>query len=432
MQLKDKRRKRAGLAAATVGLLGASQPVAHAGEVGAAPAETRPWEFDTAVLLYSESDGRVQAIEPVISAGKELSGDRRLNLKLAIDSLTGASPNGATPASTPQTFSAPSGGSHQYTAAPGEQPLDDSFKDTRVAASAEYQLPVGAAGRLSLGGNLSNEYDYMSAAASARYSLDLNQHNTTLSAGLGLEMDQASPVGGTPVPLADIAAEPRLADAKQDKTVVDLILGVSQVLSPVSVVQLNYSLSSSSGYHTDPYKILSVVDPDGEPLSYVYEERPDQRLRHSVYTRYKRSVAERDVLDVSARVMTDDWGVNSLTVDGQYRWNFSETRYLEPHLRWYHQEAADFYRVALFDGEQDTLAEASADPRLGTFDGITVGLKYGQTLKSGNQWSARLEYYQQTPQAEGVPAAAAAGLSKFDLEPAFSAVMATFGYRFKW
>lgn len=430
MQLKNVRRTRASLAAATLGLLGATP--APAAEAPEPAARSQPWEFDTALLLYSESDGRVQAAEPVIAAGKPLDGDRRVDFRLVLDSLTGASPNGAAPASTPQTFSAPSGGSHEYTAAPGEHPLDDSFRDTRVALSGEYTRPLGSSSRLGLGASMSKEYDFLSAGASARYSLDLNQHNTTLSAGLGVELDQVNPVGGTPVPLADIAGEPRQDSAQQDKRVVDVMVGVSQVLDPRSVVQFNYSIGSVSGYQTDPYKILSVVGADGEPVRYVYEERPDGRLRHAVYGRYKRSLWDRDVLDVSARAMTDDWGVKSLTFDSSYRWNFGETRYLEPHLRWYHQDAADFYRVALFDGEENSVTEASADPRLGTFDGVTLGLKYGQTLRSGNQWSARFEYYAQTPSATGVPAAAAAGLSKFDLEPGFSAVIATFGYRFKW
>lgn len=430
MQLKPTFRSRASLAAATLGLLGPAP--ASAAEPAEPPAASQPWEFDTAVLLYSESDGRVQAVEPVVSAGKPLGDDRRVDLKLVLDSLTGASPNGATPASTPQTFSAPSGGSHEYTAAPGEHPLDDSFKDTRVAISGGYTRPLGVSSRLGIGGNVSKEYDFLSAGASARYSLDLNQHNTTLSAGLGVELDQVNPVGGTPVPLADIAGEPRQDSDSQDKRVVDVMVGVSQVLDPYSVVQFNYSLGSVSGYQTDPYKILSVVGADGEPVRYVYEQRPDGRLRHAVFGRYKRALWDRDVLDVSARVMTDDWGVGSLTFDTLYRWNFGETRYLEPHLRWYRQDAADFYRVALFDGEESTLDAASADPRLGAFDGVTLGLKYGQTLRSGNEWNARLEYYVQTPSVEGVPPAAAAGLSKFDLEPGFSAVMATFGYRFRW
>jgi hypothetical protein len=135
---------------------------------------------------------------------------------------------------------------------------------------------------------------------------------------------------------------------------------------------------------------------------------------------------------VSYRFMTDDWAVESNTVDTTYRWNFTSNDYLEPHLRWYTQTAAEFYRAALFDGEETGLDYASADPRLGAFTGYTFGLKYGHTLPSGNSWSARLEYYQQAGEREGVPDAAAAGLEKFRIEPDLSAVMFTVGYKFKW
>ena len=448
MQLKKKPAgKRASLAAATLGLLGAASAQAQ-DTVPTIPVDVpvdesaKKWEFDSGVLVYSESGGRVQAVEPVLQATRTFSGERALSGKLVVDSLTGASPNGATPASTPQTFSGPSGSGHSYTTPANQTPLDDSFKDTRVALSGDYLFPVSPNGKLGLGLNASSEFDFFSAGGNLRYSLDLNQHNTTLAAGLSYEADTIEPVGGTPTPLAVLPppAEDEVEDegggaggtASQSKGVTDFVAGLTQVLDPFSLVQFNYSLSTSSGYHTDPYKVLSVVGVDGEPLRYIYESRPDSRTKHAVFARYKRFLFASDVFDLSYRFMTDDWGVQSSTVDTLYRWNIGENRFVEPHLRWYTQTAADFYHVALDDGEETRVDYASADPRLGAFDGVTVGLKYGQTLRSGNQWSARLEYYQQQGKREGVPEQAAAGLEKFNLEPDLSAVMLTLGYRFKW
>jgi hypothetical protein len=441
MQLKRNRRHgNAALRAATLGLLGAAVVPAPASALET-PGEqlAKKWEFDTGLLVYSESGGRVQAAEPVLKATRNFGDDRMLSFKLVLDTLTGASPNGATPASTPQTFTGPSG-SGTYRANAGEMPLDDSFKDTRVSLSADYLFPVGENGKFGYGLTASKEFDFLSAGANARYSHDFNQGNTTLSAGLSYEADEISPVGNAPAPMSlmpDPAAgetenEDDEGGAAKTKGVVDVIVGLTQVLDPNSLVQLNYSLSTSSGYHTDPYKVLSVVGADGEPLRYVYESRPDSRSKHAVFARYKRYLFARDVFDVSYRYMTDDWKVQSNTVDTLYRWNFNSTNYVEPHLRWYQQTAADFYRAALYDGEETAVTEASADPRLGAFSGYTVGLKYGHTMQSGNSWSARLEYYQQDGKREGVPEEAAAGLSKFKLEPDLSAVMFTVGYRFKW
>lgn len=273
MQLKNNP-MRTQLAAATMTLLGAAGP-AHAADAD------QEWELDAALLLYAESDGRVQAAEPVLKLNVPLGAERMLGAKLVVDTLTGSTPNGATPASTPQTFTGPSGGLHTYTAQPGELPLDDTFLDTRFALSADYSFALAQNGKLALGLNGSTEYDFTSFGGSLRYALDLNQRNTTLSASLGYEADDVDPVGGTPVPLSTLPpvdqvegpGEPR--GGSESKDVTDLVLGVTQLIDADSLVQVNYSLSSSSGYHTDPYKILSVVDANGEPLRYVHEGRPD-------------------------------------------------------------------------------------------------------------------------------------------------------------
>ena len=99
------------LAGATCALLGLNT---QAGEPGS-------WDFDTAVLYYGEDNGRVQALEPVVAATRYFADEQQLGIKLTLDSLTGASPNGATPSDQPQTFTRPSG-KGSYTIAPGEAP----------------------------------------------------------------------------------------------------------------------------------------------------------------------------------------------------------------------------------------------------------------------------------------------------------------------
>jgi hypothetical protein len=134
-----------------------------------------------------------------------------------------------------------------------------------------------------------------------------------------------------------------------------------------------------------------------------------------------------DVLESSYRYMTDDWGVDSHTVEVRYRWNVGTSRYLQPHVRFYQQTAADFYRTVLFDGAP-VPAFATADHRLGEFDGLTVGVKYGQATARGGEWSARIEYYTQTGNA--APGSAVGALAGFDLYPDLSAVIAQFSYKF--
>ena len=103
------------LKAATGCLLGASS-IAQAEE-----GFFSGWETDIAVLGYSEVD-RVSAFEPAISTKKTFDDESILGFKLVVDTLTGASPSGASPSNQVQTFTRPSGNG-SYQTAPGETPL---------------------------------------------------------------------------------------------------------------------------------------------------------------------------------------------------------------------------------------------------------------------------------------------------------------------
>jgi hypothetical protein len=419
------------LAAATCALLGQAVP----GEVVAQ--ELMPWDIDTSLLIYSESDGRVEDTSINGRARKEIREEKFLNLTLAIDSLTGASPSGAVPAGTVQTFTSPSGNS-QYTVAPGEPALDTSFHDQRTALGANWEMPLARLNLLSVGASFSSEFDYEHAGINAQLAHDFNNRNTTLSFGVALANDTISAVGGSPLPLAPMLGlgDNRNKSGDQSKDVTDFLLGLTQVVNRHTIVQLNYSLSQSDGYLTDPYKLLSVVDPvTGNPVAgpagggqylYLFESRPGSRDKQSLYGLVKRDF-NGDVLEASYRYMTDDWGVDSHTLELRYRWNFGTSRYFQPHVRYYQQTAAEFYRTVLFNGAP-LPTYATADYRLAEFDGLTVGVKYGQATANGGEWSARVEYYTQTGNAS--PGSAVGALAAYDLYPGLDALIAQFTYQF--
>jgi len=388
---KKNKRLKTKLAAATLSLLG-TVSLASAGEF-------EGWDIDTSVLYYQESDNRVSAIEPVLNLRKQLNNDQFATFKLVIDVLTGATPNGATPSNIPQTFTRPSGNGI-YTIAPGETPLDDTFKDTRVALSSAWTQSLDRLTKMTMGANLSKEFDFSSLGLNASLSRDLNQRNTTLTFGLAGEFDLIEPIGGIPIPLAAMVApiggqaqiQPRQGQ-DDSKTVIDAILGVAQVVNRYTLMEFNYSLSHSTGYQTDPFKLVTRVDGSGATVDYLFENRPDSRTKHSIYwlTRYHLS---RDVLGTSYRFFTDDWGILSHTLDLTYRWKFLPKHYLEPHIRIYQQSKADFYRVGI-SNNAPLPKIASADYRLAKFNALTVGFTYGLNLKGASSFLLRIEYYLQ-------------------------------------
>ncbi|MES9968703.1 MAG: DUF3570 domain-containing protein [Candidatus Thiodiazotropha sp.] len=427
MQLKKQKKIRAALTAATCSLLGI-----QGADVAA---EEGDWDFDSAVLFYSEVD-RVSAIEPVATAKRDFGDERFLNLKLVFDSLTGASANGATPSDQAQTFTRPSG-EGVYTTDADETPLDDTFKDFRVALSGQWDQPINRDYKTSFGANFSAEYDYLSMSVNASLARDFNKRNTTVNAGISIANDTISPDGDIPIGFSSMVIDSGQAGFDQafkatregeddSKTTVDLIFGITQVISRQTLMQLSYSLSDTSGYLTDPFKILSVVGADGRPLDYRYELRPDSRLKQSLYWQAKHHF-NRDILDLSYRLYWDDWDITSHTIDVRYRWMLNGGHFVEPHFRYYLQSEADFYQRFLRQGE--SLPEyASADYRLGELTGITLGLKYGMKLANEREMSLRLEYYLQS--GDNTDADAPGILSELELFPDVEAVIMQFSYNF--
>lgn len=435
LKSKNPKRIRESLAIATCSLLASSYPTANAAEY------QPPWEIDTSLLIYQEKD-RVSTFKPMLGLRKEIGEDEYLNLRLVADALTGASPNGAAPTDSPQTFTSPSGTS-SYTTPANEIPLDDSFKDFRAAINVEWEKGLTDTLKRIIGFNLSTEQDYTSLGASSTFSKDYNQRNTTITAGASINLDNVKPKGSAPeglstMPTAAFPAPPGDDDDDDEgeengksKNVIELMLGITQVINRYTLTQLNYSIGHSSGYLNDPYKIISVLENDGSgdlrttDSPYLFENRPDNRTYQSLYWKGIHQLPNEDVITVSYRYFWDDWEITSHTLDLRYRWELGGGHYLQPHIRHYQQNAARFYRQTLIDGEENSLEYVSADYRLGDFTTQTLGVKYGILFDSGAEFTIRVESIQQ--RGETRKEDAVGKLSNVDLYPDMDATVVQAG-----
>ncbi|MFT6188859.1 MAG: hypothetical protein ACJAW8_000732 [Oleispira sp.] len=384
------------IALASCSLLGVSTPVL------AADTSIDDWKVDTAILYYNETD-RVSAVESAVSISKNLGGDKILSGKITMDSLSGSSHNGAAISDYEQTFTSPSG-EETYTIAPGDVPLDPNFEDDRNSFSLQMSQPLTRVMNLEYGAAYSSEYDYKSLSVNASLMRDFNQRNTTLSAGFSYAQDEINPRDGLPV-LYSLMSD-NTKSGSDTKNTIDLLMGVTQVINRNTIMQFNYGFGNSTGYHNDPYKIVSIVsDATNAPLDYLFENRPDSRTKHSLYWQTKHHF-DQDMVDFSLRLMADDWGVNSQTLDMHYRWNISDNNYLEPHVRYYTQSAADFYEEKISNAGltaeqvatqyQNEGRDVTADYRLGNMDATTIGVKWGARLFGTHQLTSRIELYQQS------------------------------------
>lgn len=428
MQLKNRKMKSVSglLSAATCTLLGTTVQA------------DSEWDIDTAVLFYDEKD-RVSAFEPVISMKRDLNETDTQSMKLVLDALTGSSATGAVPSTQAQTFTRPSGNG-RFTTPANETPLDDTFRDSRAQFNMNWDQAMEGDNRRNLGFNISKEYDFTSVGGNASWTHEMNQKNTAITAGAALEFDVIEPIGGIPQALSNQPYKATIDDpilrasADDDRQVIDLLVGVTQVINSTSLFQVNLSYSMADGYLTDPFKVVSVVDTTpganlGEPIAQIYESRPDTRNKTSVFGKYKKSLPNDDIITASLRIMTSDWGVDSETLDVTYRWQLDNGYYLQPHFRYYQQSAADFYRYFLLDSEAIP-QNVTADYRLGELDSQTFGIKFGNTDRYGNDWSVRIEQYVQS--GNDSPDVAIGQLQNQNLFPDVEATIVQVNYSFKW
>ncbi len=406
-------RKRVATAACT--LLGIPPAVQAAQSATQAPDISGPdrWTLDTSFMHYSEAE-RISVSEPQVAARRDFSDNRSLNILVTVDSITGATPLGTLPATAntaPNTVTSASGrGTNPII---GKIPLSN-MTDTRYALDTTWQQPLGTGYTGEFGADASKETDYISLGANSKLARDFNEKNTTVSLGIAPEFDIGNPNGGQPVPYAIQLAPGSIDGTRDTKWLLSGLAGITQVINPKMLMQFNYGLTYEHGDLNDPYKLLSLVDSGGNPVSAIYESRPRKRTEQSFYWLTKHNLWDDDVVSFGLRYYTDDWGIRSQTLDFTYHRQSSDHVYWEPHVRYYSQTAADFYDVGLLSGQP--LPEfASADLRLAQFDGVTFGVNFGYTMQNGSLLIVRAEYYTQS--GDSHPSSAIGAQQAFDLFP---------------
>lgn len=365
-----------------------------------AEAYENDWEVDTSYLSYQESADRISVSKFIGDVKGKVSDNDLVSFKLVHDTISGASPSGAviaenesvtfTSASGAGGFSAGSGGSSKV-----------HIEDTRVSFNAGWQHDWNQRTRTSYGANLSSENDYEALGGSLDIERDSQSRQSTFSAGLGLSSDTIFRSGGsdTPTPLAATDSTTNLG--KGERNTWDAMVGVSHIINKRTVGQMNLTYSLSQGYHTDPYKVISAIDVDGNIVDTFYESRPGERNRTSLYSKLAHQlVNSENTLHASYRLYQDDWNIRSHTIDLKYRNALPNHQFIEPHIRLYRQTAADFYKHHL-SIDQDVNVRfpensyVSADYRLDRFWSYTAGLKYGRPIGQAGKIRLRAEYMEQ-------------------------------------
>lgn len=261
----------------------------------------------------------------------------------------------------------------------GASPLYHTQRLTRLQ-DVRHAWTLGAtayrpSGSLGLTLANSQENDYFSRAAGVTGTWSSADRNTTLTAGGGYSSDVIRPVYG---------------GFEDRKRVRDALIGVTRVLSPRDLVQVNVSAAWSEGYHSDPYKLL--------------DERPRDRRTVRVLARWNHHRGDSgQIVRSSYRWARDSWGLQSHTAQIEWLVPVGAGWTLTPSLRGYSQTAARFYvpvdpAVAPAPPfPPDGANFYSADQRLSAFGGWTTGLRLDKAITRSVTADLKLEQYEQRP-----------------------------------
>ena len=357
------------------------------------------WEVDVGYLHYSEPDYiTVDTYMAMINGN--LSDKDSIKLGLVFDTLSGSTPTGALPGSDSVTVGGASGGSISSTESAGGTA---SFDDTRLAIDSiwghEWQRLI----RTKAGAHVSVEGDYTSVGVSLALELDSEDRALTYTIGGSTSADKVSRSSPqTPAPLTQSSVGTMYGVGHKNSY--ELLFGVSRVINRRTVGMINFTYSQSLGYHSDPYKVISVADENDVELlnGATYEHRPDQRERFILYSKIKHELPKSGHhLGLTYRYHTDSWDLNSHTLEGSYGFPIFETHKLEPFARIYSQQAANFYtRTLAYDGvstyeeaQANFPTSASADIRLADMLSVTIGAKFQYKTSKKGSIDFRLAYY---------------------------------------
>jgi hypothetical protein len=239
---------------------------------------------------------------------------------------------------------------------------------TRYESRSSYSLSVSG----------SKEHDYLSRAASALANFSTEDNNRTWSVGVGRAWDKINPVNEI------------VTDATRYTT--DMMVGVTQVLTPTDIAQVNLTHARARGYMNDPYKIV--------------DQRPSERNQTALQLRWNHFFTQSGhTLRLGYRYYSDSYAVKAHTATTEYIMPVSNGWTFTPLARYHQQSAASFYYDPVYDPVlgapyppsylSNPTALMSPDQRLSAFGAGTIGARVAKQLDATWTWDMRVEFYQQ-------------------------------------
>jgi len=240
------------------------------------------------------------------------------------------------------------------------KPVTTQLTDTRRAGNLELDWQLGNH-TLSPGFADSRESDYESRGVSFGDAIAFNDKNTILQFGVDHNFDS-------------VRHSDRITWSDKDQT--DVIIGLSQILSPKDIFNVAFTYGYESGYLNDPYRQITF-----NISGFAYPEiRPGYRSKEVLFTSLTHFFDSINAsLEGSYRFHHDSYDIFSHTVGLTWHQWLGKHVIVEPMFRFYAQTSASFYHLSV-DGffPSDPFPRPpyySADYRLSEFYSLDYGLQ---------------------------------------------------------
>lgn len=143
-------------------------------------------------------------------------------------------------------------------------------------------------------------------------------------------------------------------------------VGVTQIVSPELVVNINYGLTVQRGELGNTWNSVPLSDDTRGP-----EILPVQRVRHALVFRAAQFLPWNGALHLYYRFYTDDWGLTAHSAEGELMQRLSPEVYVSALYRFHTQTGVDFFTTLA----NPNGALRTADSDLAPLDAQTVGGK---------------------------------------------------------
>lgn len=269
------------------------------------------------------------------------------------------------------------------------------FRERRYAGGLNGSYKLGAV-TAQAAGSVSSEPDYLSRTVGGALLTELADKTITPRIGVNYTFDT---IGRGPFSqcLDGTTDDTGRNPCRRPFTVFAPEVGVTMVLSPVSLLMLGTTLQFENGDQSKPYRHVPMFskanvdkaqcaksathDKDtcvkpGQDIGTVDQARlalrpneqlPTSRQRYAIAGRYIRRIGSTMTLRVEERVYYDTWSILGSTTDGRYLIDIGRRLRVWPHGRLHAQRAANFYQLA-YVSTNDPVTNAPSVPTYRTTD----------------------------------------------------------------